>query len=156
MDNNFERCLHIGKSLSALMKFLRSNSKAQSKIGRRLDTVGAAASWICAVHCLVLPFFVAILPLIGLGFLLDETTERIFIGISFLLACASLIPSYFREHRRLQPLLFAFSGIGLIVLTHLLFESSWLMKFLFLLIGAGLISSAHLLNKRFCHECAHC
>ncbi len=128
----------------------------KNKIGRRLDTFGAAASWVCAVHCLVLPLFVAVLPLVGLSFLLDETTERTFIGISVFLASASLIPSYFREHGKIQPLLFASGGIGLIILTHLVFESSWLMKFLFLLVGAVLISSAHLINKRLCRKCSAC
>lgn len=126
------------------------------KFSRRLDIIGAAASWVCAVHCLVLPLFVAVLPLVGLSFLLDETTERVFIGISIFLAVISLFPSYLREHGKIQPILFAFGGIGLIVLTHLLFEGSWLMKFLFLLTGAVLLSAAHLLNRRLCHDCSVC
>ncbi|MBS1793273.1 MAG: MerC domain-containing protein [Acidobacteria bacterium] len=128
----------------------------KERIARRLDALGIAASWTCAAHCLILPFFVAFLPIFGLGFLLDETTEKIFIGISSLLAAASLLPAYFREHRRLQPVLFAFGGIGLIVLTHLMFEERRFLKFSCLLGGAILLSSGHLLNLRFRRRCPHC
>ncbi|NJM53931.1 MAG: MerC domain-containing protein [Blastocatellia bacterium] len=40
-----------------------------------LDYTGATVSWICAVHCLAMPFFITFLPVIGLSFLADEITE---------------------------------------------------------------------------------
>ena len=126
------------------------------KIGKWLDVTGAAAAWLCAVHCLAVPLLIAILPLVGLSFLLEEATERVFIGISAALALVSLLPAYFREHGKLRAVLLAVAGIGLIALTHFLFEDNLAAKIIFLLTGAVLISVAHLLNRRLCRACAVC
>ncbi|MEK7724337.1 MAG: MerC domain-containing protein, partial [Acidobacteriota bacterium] len=50
-----------------------------------LDYTGAAVSWACAIHCLAMPFLITALPLFGLGFLTDETTEMIFILVSVII-----------------------------------------------------------------------
>ncbi len=126
------------------------------KIGQLLDKAGVAASWVCAVHCLALPFLVGVLPLVGLSFLLEEATERVFIGISVIIAVLGLLPAYFREHGKLRSIFLAAAGIGLITLTHFLFEENLTAKIVFLIAGAGLISAAHLLNRRLCRECAVC
>ena len=126
------------------------------KTGKWLDAAGATASWVCAIHCLALPFTVSLLPLIGLSFLLDEAAERVFIGISVVLAVLSLLPAYFREHGKLRSIFLAAAGIGLIVMTHFLFEENLTFKFIFLLAGAILISAAHFLNRRLCRACEVC
>lgn len=126
------------------------------KIGSLLDKAGITASWLCAVHCLALPFLIGVLPLVGLSFLLEETTERVFIGISAALAALSLLPAYFGEHGKLRSIFLAAAGIGLIVLTHLLFEENLTLKIIFLVIGAILISAAHFLNRRLCRACQVC
>lgn len=126
------------------------------KLGKWLDAAGVTASWACAVHCLALPFLIGLLPLVGLSFLLEETTERVFVGISVALAALSLLPAYFREHGKLRSIFLAVAGIGLIALTHFLFEDNLIFKFVFLLAGAGLISAAHVINRRLCRACAVC
>jgi uncharacterized membrane protein len=121
-----------------------------------LDRTGMAASWLCALHCLALPFTVSILPLIGLSFLLSENTERVFIGISILIASVSLVPSYFRQHGRIRALALFTSGISLILTSHLLLEESFVFKAIFLLAGGALITTAHFINRRLCLECDAC
>lgn len=116
------------------------------KIGGLLDKAGITASWLCAVHCLALPFLIGVLPFVGLSFLLDETTERIFIGISVVLAAFSLLPAYFREHGKLRSIFLAAAGIGLIVLTHFLFEENLTAKIVFLIAGALLVSATKSAN----------
>ena len=132
------------------------NEITTGRTGKWLDATGAAASWLCAIHCLVLPFFITLLPLVGLSFLLEESTERVFIGISAALAGLSLLPAYFREHGKLRSIVLAFAGIGLIALTHFTFEENLTAKFIFLLAGAILISAAHFINRRLCRACAVC
>lgn len=122
----------------------------------RLDKIGAFAAWLCTVHCLVTPFFITILPLIGLGFLLEETTERVFIAVSITVAALSLLPTYFSRHRKFSPLLLALGGVGLLILTHLLFEENRVLQAGFLIIGAVSLTAAHLLNRKLCRECAVC
>jgi hypothetical protein len=126
------------------------------KIRSLVDKAGITASWLCAVHCLALPFLIGALPFVGLSFLLDETTERVFIGISVVLAAFSLLPAYFREHGKLRSIFLAAAGIGLILLTHFLLEENLTAKIVFLIGGAILISAAHLLNRRLCRACAVC
>ncbi len=126
------------------------------KIGNWLDNFGVAASWVCAVHCLFVPFLVGIIPLVGLSFLFSETTERFLIGVSVLLALFSLLPAYFRQHGKLRSIFLASAGLSLIILTHLLFEDSFVTKAIFLITGAILISTAHLLNRYLCKTCEVC
>ena len=108
------------------------------------------------MHCLALPLAVGVLPFVGLSFLLDETVERLFIGISVALAALSLLPAYVRAHGKLRTVFLAAAGIGLIVLTHLLFEENPALKAVFLLAGAVLISAAHVVNRRLCRACVVC
>ncbi len=126
------------------------------KTGRWLDTLGATASWACAVHCLALPLFITLLPFVGLSFLLSETTERVFIGISVVIAVSSLLPAYFRQHGKLRPALLAIAGIGLIILTHLWFEENLTLKIIFLIAGALFLTAAHFFNRRLCRACEIC
>lgn len=128
----------------------------QEKLGKYLDGFGMAASWACAAQCLALPLLVGVLPLVGLSFLLAETTELALIGVSALIAAASLLPAYFRRHGKLRSIYLAAAGIGLIVLTHVLFEDNLIAKIIFLIAGAVLLTSAHLLNRRLCRECEVC
>lgn len=128
----------------------------KKSLGSRLDNAGAVASWLCAVHCLIVPFFVTLLPLAGLSFLVEETTERVFIIVSSLIAVFSLMPAYLRLHRRLYPLTMAAGGLGMIIVTHLLFEDIWLVKLVLLICGALLLTLAHFLNRRLCHSCEAC
>ena len=54
-----------------------------------LDTVGATASLMCAIHCLAMPVLLVVLPTLGLGFLLNESLERGFVIGSVVLAVAN-------------------------------------------------------------------
>lgn len=121
-----------------------------------LDVTGATVSWLCAIHCIALPFAVSVLPLVGLSFLLDETTEQFFIGISIAIAALTLLPGFFRHHRKLRTLLLFTAGISLIVASHLIFEENLILQIPFLLIGAILVTTAHFINRRLCMDCAVC
>ncbi len=121
-----------------------------------LDYSGVTVSWICAAHCLAMPLLITILPLIGLSFLVDETTEWLIIGLSGLIALISLVPAYFNRHRKMRSiLLFAF-GISLILLSHLAFEDELLWNIPLVLTGAILITAAHFINRRLCRDCENC
>ena len=118
-----------------------------------LDYAGTSVSWLCLVHCLTMPLLVSFLPLFGLSFLADETTELVIIGISILLAIISFLPSYFKHHRKLNPMLLFVGGISMILLSRLVFEENLAGKVIFLLLGAVGITSAHLLNHSYCMSC---
>ncbi len=121
-----------------------------------LDYSGTTVSWVCIVHCLAMPFIISFLPLFGLSFLADETTEIVIIGVSIILALISFLPAYFKHHRKLHSILLFFVGIAFIVFSHRFFESKLLWQVPFLLCGAISITAAHLLNLYYCKTCKDC
>lgn len=120
------------------------------------DKTGAAVSWACAVHCLAMPFIISFLPLLGVSFLAHEGIEFIIVGVSVAVALVSLLPAYFRQHRKIRTLLLFVSGICFVAFADKLFEDSFAGKIIFVLIGACLITSAHFINRRLCRSCQNC
>ena len=49
--------------------------------GYRLDSLGAAASLSCAEHCAAMLLQIGLMPVVGLGFLAEEQTERALAGL---------------------------------------------------------------------------
>ena len=120
------------------------------------DKTGIAVSWLCAVHCLAMPFIISFLPLLGISFLAHEGIEYIIIGISVAVALISLLPAYFKQHRKIRTLLLFVSGICFVIFADLLFEESLTGKVVFVLTGASLVTSAHFINRRLCRNCQNC
>ncbi|MCY7346457.1 MAG: MerC domain-containing protein [Pyrinomonadaceae bacterium] len=120
------------------------------------DKTGAAVSWLCAVHCLAMPFIISFLPLLGFSFLAHEGIEYVIIGISVVVALLSLLPAYFKQHRKIRTLLLFVSGICFILFADRLFDESLSGKIIFVVIGASLVTSAHFINRRLCRNCQNC
>ncbi|MDQ3011039.1 MAG: MerC domain-containing protein [Acidobacteriota bacterium] len=130
-------------------------SLLRSPLAHYLDRVGVAASLLCAVHCALMPLLLGFLPLFGLKFLADETTEWMFFASAFIIGALSLLPSYARRHSRIGPLLFFTIGVGIILVARLTFgESRFEMPAA--VAGASLIATAHLINHRLCRTCLNC
>ena len=70
----------------------------------RIDRLGARISFLCAIHCVVVPFAATVLPLVGFGFLADERVERTVLITSIALASASVCWGI-RIHRQRRILL---------------------------------------------------
>lgn len=121
-----------------------------------LDKTGAAVSWLCAVHCLAMPFAVSSLPILGLGFLVREEFEFVFIVLSASIASLSLLPAFFKLHRKINTLVLFVIGFGFIVFSDSLFEEYFIGRAIFLVTGAAFISFSHLLNRRLCRKCINC
>jgi hypothetical protein len=125
-----------------------------------VDRVGATASLLCAVHCMLLPFVLALLPLIGLEFLAGHTFERIFVACAAVLAGASIFTAY-RRHRHPQALFLVVPGIALLVFgvaidinAHVVIHTASVVT------GGLLVASAHVTNLVLAHRhhhatCAH-
>jgi hypothetical protein len=120
-----------------------------------VDRVGATASLLCAVHCALLPFVLALLPLIGLEFLAGHAFERIFVTCAAALAGASLIVAY-RRHRRPQALFLMVPGIALLLFgiainldVHVLLHTASVVT------GGLLLASAHVTNLVLAHRHDH-
>jgi MerC mercury resistance protein len=55
-----------------------------------IDRIGAGVSFVCAVHCALMPFVIALLPFVGHSFLADGRLENIIVAISITLAGLSV------------------------------------------------------------------
>lgn len=118
-----------------------------------VDRVGATLSFICALHCALQPLLLAVLPLMGLGVLLDERLETVFLGFSILLAGSSVISGW-KHHGRPQALPLLAIAVALIVSSRIpAFEAQ---EMPLAVAGALSIMSSHLLNlwlhKRYHHH----
>ncbi|MFZ2235004.1 MAG: MerC domain-containing protein [Dokdonella sp.] len=115
------------------------------------DRFGATASFLCALHCALLPLIFAALPALGLSFLADHAFERAFVGFSVALAITSLIFG-FRRHRRLVAFLFMVPGVLLLV-AGVLFnvDHTNVSHAVMVSMGGVLVMCAHIANLRLAH-----
>jgi drug/metabolite transporter superfamily protein YnfA len=119
------------------------------------DRVGATASFLCAVHCALLPFVIALLPLLGLGFLADHRFERIFVACAAALASITIVTAW-RRHRKLHALFLLVPGIALLLAGILIdIEHREWTHTVLVVCGGVLVASAHVVNLVLSHRHVH-
>ncbi|WP_449428214.1 MerC domain-containing protein [Rhodanobacter umsongensis] len=112
------------------------------------DRIGATASFLCAIHCAVLPFVLALLPFVGLEFLAGQRFERGFVSFACMLALFAMIRGY-RRHQVALPLLLAAPGLALLLLGVTYAEHySIILHSVLVTCGGLLVASAHFVNLR--------
>lgn len=109
----------------------------------RLDTAGFIASFICAIHCAVMPLVLASLPLTGLAFVAGPVLDIIMMGISLGIASISLFRGYLSYHRKITALIIVLIGFGLIAYGDLLAVN---FKPWYAVAGALLVAISHIVN----------
>jgi len=123
------------------------------------DRFGATASFLCAIHCALLPFVIAVLPALGLAVLADHAIERAFVTFACTLATVMLLLGY-RKHRRANALLLLLPALALLLAGVLVdFEQSAVTHAWLVTTGGSLLALAHLVNLRLSHvhdaNCRH-
>lgn len=118
-----------------------------------VDTTGACLSVACAIHCLAMPLLIAVLPLIGLGFLANERAELFLIAGAIGLAVGSLAWGV-RHHRSWRALLILIVALAFIATARTAVEGTF--EVVFYSIGGVLLASAHLVNRHLCKTCPAC
>jgi MerC mercury resistance protein len=119
----------------------------------RIDRLGASVSFLCAIHCAIVPFAATILPLVGFGFLADERIERTVLLTSIALASASVCWGI-RIHRQRRILMLFGVALSLILIGH--GYASGPAEVALVVPGAVLFVCGHLLNQRLCRSCERC
>ena len=139
--------------------------RAHPKAVDKIDRAGATASFLCAIHCALLPFIVTMLPVLGLSFLASEPVEWALLAASATLGTLSLCLGY-REHRSRR--VFAVLGIALALLVagRLQLEghshevgSAHLPSFsgvALMVLGGLAMMGAHGFNHALCRACRRC
>lgn len=121
-----------------------------------LDRAGVAASCVCAAHCALSPLALGLLPLAGLAHFAGEGAEWAFVAVAVTIGLASLLPGYFRRHRRARPLVLFAAGTALLLSARLLMEDVMMLEVPATVAGALLIAAAHVFNLKLCRDCPSC
>jgi len=123
----------------------------RARLARFADRFGASASFLCAVHCALLPLVIAVLPALGLGFLADHRYERAFIAFASLLALSTLLAGR-RRHQRWHAFGFLLPGIALLAAgISVDFDHSSMLHAMLVGLGGTLVAAAHMTNLRLAH-----
>ena len=118
-----------------------------------VDKLGAGLSLACALHCLATPLLLSLLPFAGLGLLANESVETLLLGISLTLAIGSLCWGFW-IHKQLRTFLFLGAAILLIVIGRFFADET--LEVVYVVLGAGLLATGHLLNRHLCKTCLQC
>jgi len=118
-----------------------------------LDRLGITATSLCALHCILLPILLPVLPLIGLSFLADHVWEHVFLLMTAALGTIALFSGFKRYHKRMYPFYLLYLGVALYWIKH---DFSVELEPYFIFGGASLIIAAHFINIKLCNSCKQC
>lgn len=120
----------------------------------RADRIGFAASFLCAIHCALLPLALAVLPTLGLsagGWVDIDQGLTVFIT---LLGVTTLAIGY-RRHRVFRAWMLLLPGLAMVwagAFTPL--HDHGLVHAAVMTVGGLMIAAAHLVNLRLSHASA--
>jgi len=128
---------------------LLEHSPPDRALAHAADRLGAAASLLCAVHCAALPFVLALLPALGLGFLANHGFERAFIACASALAVTMAVHGY-RRHRGVRVFALLVPGLSMLWIGGFAFDlgHATLWHSLFVAAGGSCVALAHVANLR--------
>lgn len=118
-----------------------------------LDKIGIAVTSLCAIHCLLLPFLLPVLPLVGASFIADESFEHSILIATMVMGFFALYSGYKRYHQKVYPFTLLFTG-GLIYWQKDLLGTEF--EPFVVMLGATLVVAAHVINMKLCRRCNDC
>ncbi len=119
----------------------------------RADRVGVWLSTICATHCLVTPFAMAVLPFLAVRKGFFGSLEWLFVVASIGLATVNLCWGL-RIHQARRPFLVFGAAVTSMIAGRCLANGPY--EIALVTAGALGITAGHLLNRHLCLHCAHC
>jgi phosphoglycerol transferase MdoB-like AlkP superfamily enzyme len=117
------------------------------------DKFGIMVTSLCAIHCILLPVILPVLPLLGLTAAHNHAFEGFVLLFTMVLGFIALFIGFHRYHRKLYPFYSLFLG-GFIYWQ----RGAWGHEYehLILIVGASLVVFAHVMNMRLCNQCNSC
>lgn len=122
------------------------------------EKLGFSASFLCAIHCTLMPILMIFLPLLGISMFADENLELVLLLVSGLSGLLTMCFGYAR-HKSIKASLYFYIGFGLVALIHTLHEhinKSNILLNLLLILGSFMIIYAYKINKSLCESCKLC
>lgn len=121
------------------------------------DRAAMGLSGLCAVHCLLLPLAISLMPaLAGLG--LDDEAFHLWMVLVVLPISIYALFSGCRKHKNASVLALGFTGLGLLITALALGHDALgeTGERAATLLGALLVAGAHIKNYRLCRSAAEC
>jgi hypothetical protein len=123
------------------------------KNNSKVDRLGVWLTSLCALHCLLLPILIPLVPLIASSFVADVWFERVILSASILVGFAALFIGFHKYHRQLYPTYSLVLGALIYWNKHMFGEA---YEPITIGVGALLIILAHVANLRLCKKCKEC
>jgi hypothetical protein len=122
-----------------------------------MDKIGACASAICAVHCVLTGAALGLLSVAGLSFLREPIIEGLFLLSTALLGLWAMRHGL-RRHGSWVPSIFFLGGLAIIVAKHFLVghDGDAGLGVIMSLTGAASLVTFFLLNTRLPHKACGC
>lgn len=118
---------------------------------RNADRVGFGASFLCAVHCALLPLLLALVPALGLKFGGWIDFDQAFVVFATLLGATTLTLGY-RRHRAFHAWALLVPGLLLVwAASFTALHDHNLTHLVMMTLGGLTLAAAHLLNLRLTH-----
>jgi len=121
----------------------------------RADRVGLAASFLCAVHCALVPVLLGVLPALGLNLGGWVEIDEAFVVFASILGVTTLTLGW-RRHRIFHAWIVLLPGLALLwigAFTHV--HDHVLAHAALMTLGGLLVAAAHFLNMRLTHAHTH-
>ena len=121
------------------------------------DKAAIGLSFACALHCLVVPFFLAIFPFSALSGLGDERIHLSLLALIIPISVFSLTLGC-RVHRNLAVVSVGVTGICILIFSALLAHDigGESLETAGTLLGSGIVALSHALNFKFCRSANAC
>jgi len=117
----------------------------------RADRIGFAASFLCALHCALLPVLLALMPLLGTKLAGMEGIDTVFVAFVSVLGITTMTLGW-RRHREWPAVLLLLAGLALLwtdSVTHL--HEHTILHAVVMTLGGLSVAAAHFLNLRLTH-----
>lgn len=126
-------------------------------IPSRIEKIGACASAICAVHCVLTGVALGLLSVAGLSFLREPWIEELFLASTAILGIWAMRHGL-KRHGSWTPSAFFIVGLGLVVAKHFALghEAAGAVPALLSLAGGASLMTFFVLNARLPHKACGC
>ncbi len=115
------------------------------------DRVGFGASFLCAIHCAMLPILLALAPALGLKFNGWVDFDQAFVIFATLLGATTLSLGY-RRHRAFHAWALLLPGLGLVwAASFTQLHNHTATHLVLMVVGGVMLALAHMLNLRLTH-----
>ena len=132
----------------------QNDMSTESSTLRQADRLGFAASFLCAIHCALVPILLALLPAFGLNVGGWIDIDQAFVVFATLLGATTLTLGY-RRHRAFRAWALLLPGLGLVWTgSFTVLHNHGIAHAVVMTLGGLMLAGAHLLNLKLSHAAA--